>query len=239
MILFSKHLYANCIYALICTLAFLSIQSLAAADERSNRSKPDDQVAARLSPEEGGPRRFQIDIEENLRFYADTSSDAKILDSLSGNVVLINLGCELIAETEWCYVKPLRRNLKGYVLGKYLVPAVAPDGTIPMGVNTSAKRVRKRDFDAKEQIACAQIRGQALSQCSAQIARSGGGDAAVVVTFSNDFKRTLYFMHGEFTSANATMSGVGTDVDWKIESDHFHIRVDDQRYVIPVTFILG
>lgn len=105
--------------------------------------------------------------------------------------------------------------------------------------NTSKERVKKRDFDASLDIPCAQIQGQAMGVCTANIARGVDGDAAIVVTFSNGFARTLYFYNGEFLRANATMSGVGTDIDWRKENGLHFIRVDDQRFEIPDGFLIG
>ena len=70
-------------------------------------------------------------------------------------------------------------------------------------------------------------------------ARSKGGDATVVVTFANGFKRTLYFAHGMFIRADTTMSGVGYDTDWQVEGNMHIIRVDDQRYELLGRDIFG
>lgn len=146
--------------------------------------------------------------------------------------VLFNLGCQRVEELVWCHVQPLMGGPKGYVSAEYLVPAIGPDGTVPRGTDNSARRARKGDFDAQDVVPCAQERGQALGVCSAQVARSGGGDATVVVTFPNGFARPFYFLHGHFVSANATMSGVGTDTDWRLKDGLHVLRVDDQQYVI-------
>ena len=100
------------------------------------------------------------------------------------------------------------------------------------------RRARKRDFDDHGEVQCAQERGQELGLCAASIVRGEGGNAALVVTFKNGFARTLYFVDGNFHSADATMSGVGTDTDLLIENDHQIIRVDDQRYAVPEDLIL-
>ncbi len=102
----------------------------------------------------------------------------------------------------------------------------------------SADRARRGEFDATAEVPCAQERGQALGICSARVARSTTG-AAVVVTFPNGFTRSLYFADGQFLRADATMSGTGRDTDWRIEDGHHVIRVDDQRYELPDTFVLG
>lgn len=70
------------------------------------------------------------------------------------------------------------------------------------------------------------------------VARSDGR-ATVAVTFPNGFVRLLIFEGGAFIRGNATMSGVGRDTDWHVAAGVHHIRVDDQRFEIPVGFVLG
>lgn len=107
-----------------------------------------------------------------------------------------------------------------------------------LGLNDTKRRVRKRDFDDKGTLPCAQEQGQSLGSCVMAVARSGT-DATLVVTFPNGFSRQLYFVKGAFTSASATMSGVGTDIDWRLAQGTHFIRVDDQRYEVPDAFISG
>lgn len=74
---------------------------------------------------------------------------------------------------------------------------------------TVERRAHERDFDAKGVVPCAQGRG--------------------------DFN----FVHGEFVSASATMSGRGIDTDWRIENGLHDIHVDDQRYESPDILVFG
>ncbi|MEO1115984.1 MAG: hypothetical protein AAFY05_26820 [Pseudomonadota bacterium] len=106
-------------------------------------------------------------------------------------------------------------------------------------MDDSRERAGRREFDAEAEIPCAQEQGQALGTCDAAVSRGVGGDATVVVTFQNGFARKLYFVHGEFVKASATMSGVGTDMDWRLESEVHVVRVDDQRFELPDRFIFG
>lgn len=103
----------------------------------------------------------------------------------------------------------------------------------------SAERARQGDFDGSDSVRCAQIRGQEMGSCTADVARGEAGEATVVVTFANGFSRTLFFEDGAFTRANATMSGVGTDTEWRAEDDLLLIRVDDQRYELPSALVFG
>ncbi|MEM6759013.1 MAG: hypothetical protein AAF601_05995 [Pseudomonadota bacterium] len=59
------------------------------------------------------------------------------------------------------------------------------------------------------------------------------------MTFPTGFTRYLYFADGAFVRGSATMSGTGKDTDWQIVDGVYQIRVDDQRFRIPVPLITG
>lgn len=195
-------------------------------------------TAAAQSPEEGGPRRWET-FEDRTRVYDAPSVDAEVISVLPVGTVLSSLGCVDADEQLWCRVRPFRGGVSGYAAAAWLRPAKGPDGSIPTGVDDSDSRARQRDFDAEGQVSCAQERGQSMRTCTASVARSGGGDATVVVTFPNGFVRELYFVHGEFVRASATMSGVGTDISWRRENAFHFVRVDDQRFELPHSLIFG
>jgi len=102
----------------------------------------------------------------------------------------------------------------------------------------SAKsRARRSDFDADVTITCAQAPSDAMEDCPAQIAFVDT-EAALVATFQSGFKRTLYFEDGAFLRGNATMSGVGTDIEWTLVDGLHSIRVDDQRFEVPADILI-
>ncbi len=197
------------------------------------------EVGIPLSPTDGGPRRWQLSANNSLGMRSSPSLDAPVTEDIENDAILSNLGCQAANRSVWCYVKRIHGKQRGYVLAEHLQPAVAPDGTLPTGADNSALRVRKSDYDERGEIPCAQERGQSMGTCVVEIARSSGADATVVANFHNGFKRTLYFVHGEFISANATMSGNGFDTDWSIEGDKHLIRVDDQRYELSDKLVFG
>ncbi len=170
---------------------------------------------------------------------AEPSDDAPLIERLREGAVLANQGCRIAADRGWCHVRPLRGGPGGYVEADALRPARGPDGVIPMGEDDSATRAGKGSFDAQGEVPCAQEQGQAMGKCTIGVARSGGGDATALVRFHNGFSRLLHFVHGEFMRANTTMSGNGTDTDWRIESGIHVVRVDDQRYELADDLIFG
>ncbi|MEM7041174.1 MAG: hypothetical protein AAF543_00040 [Pseudomonadota bacterium] len=105
-------------------------------------------------------------------------------------------------------------------------------------VSAAAKHAKSGEFEAAGEVRCAQEVGQSLGTCGAKVARASGS-AAVVVTFPNGFSRTLTFSDGKFLRGNATMSGVGTDTDWRLDGGFFNVRVDDQRFELPETLVFG
>ena len=120
-----------------------------------------------------------------------------------------------------------------------LVVPVFASGAVADDMKAAAGRAKEGTFDANGEVACAQEVGQALEACTAAVARDGNSAAAVVVTFSNGFARTLMFDDRAFVRGNATMSGVGTDTDGHLTDGIYHIRVDDQRFELPETLVFG
>ena len=190
------------------------------------------------SPEDGGPRRWNV-VGHKLELFANPSKTSEVIGVFTDKAVLLNLGCLDDEALMWCEVRSFRGGPSGFVDARRLKAATGPDGVVALGVDTSKRRARKRDFDAESEISCAQERGQSMGKCMAAVARSGGGDATAVVTFPNGFARQLFFVHGEFVRASATMSGVGTDIDWQLLNDVHLIRVDDQRFEVLDTFVSG
>ncbi len=212
----------------------LSLGLQIAAEGQTN----DPDAAAPPAPEQGGPRRWRASGDE-LRLFDAPADGAQVIGTLADGAVLANLGCERSGGRNWCHVRPFRGGARGYLPAELLQPALGPDGTVPFGVDDSRRRARRGDFDARAQVDCAQEIGEALGVCAAAVARSGGGDATVVVTFPNGFARQLYFTHGAFMRADATMSGAGTDTDWRVDDGAHVIRVDDQRFELPVALVIG
>lgn len=105
-------------------------------------------------------------------------------------------------------------------------------------IRAATDRARSGKFDAMGEVRCAQEVRQSLGECNAAVARDGRC-AAVVVTFTNGFARTLMFSDGEFLRGNATMSGAGTDTDWQLSGGLYHVRVDDQRFEIPEALVIS
>ena len=120
-----------------------------------------------------------------------------------------------------------------------LAAAVTAPGVAAGDAAAAVARARAGVFDTTGEVRCAQEAGQALGTCVAEVARSEGSAAAVVVRFPNGFARTLNFEAGAFLRGDATMSGVGTDTDWTLSDGTYRVRVDDQRFELPEALVSG
>ena len=215
--------------SLTCVSVFAGRPTAAETAETANVYEP---------PENGGPRRLEAKIDR-LKVYSRPSTGSDVIAEYARGGVFTNLGCAAISGASWCNVAPLGGRAQGFVPAAQVQPAKGPDGLVPTGLDDSRARARDKDFDAAGTVLCAQERGQPVASCNASVARSGGGDASVVVTFPNGFARHLFFTHGAFIKGSATMSGVGTDIDWALKAGVYVIRVDDQQFEISERFVLG
>jgi len=191
------------------------------------------------SPEDGGPRRWQVAGDDGLRLRDAPASDAPAIGAVDAGEILSGFGCVRVDGATWCEVRHFRGGPRGFAAGESLAPARGPDGIVPYGTDDSAARVRAKDFDARVRVPCAQEHDRVYEACDAAVARGSGGDATVVATFPNGFSRTLFFVHGEFVSASATMSGSGTDTDWSSTNGLHTLRVDGQSYELTDEFVFG
>lgn len=217
----------------------LAVPLQAGADTRTIEDEGWTDAALQRAPADGGVRRWQVAAPGGFHLHNAPSSVAKVIATIPQAAILSSFGCVDVENEVWCEVRPFRGGPRGFMQAAGLQPAQGPDGVVATGIDDSERRARKHDFDAKGVIPCAQERGQEMGECNAEVARGGGRDATVVVTFPNGFARRLYFVHGEFVSASSTMSGSGIDTDWRVENGLHEIRVDDQRYELPEILVFG
>jgi hypothetical protein len=171
-----------------------------------------------------------IGITGGLHLRAQPSILADILD---------NLGCQRADGRIWCDVQPFGGGPRGYVAADYLKPAVAPDGSVPTGPETSSLRAGRGDFDAAGKIPCAQHAGQPMMQCDFGVARQCGGFATVVETKPDGVKRAIFFRRGIPSGADTSEADGYGEFSYEEESDLNLIRVGEERYEIPDAAVLG
>ena len=174
-----------------------------------------------------------------LHLRAQPSTSGDILTTYQAGTILDNLGCEKAENRVWCYVQRFGGGPVGYVVADYLKPAVGPDGSVPMGPETTSLRAGKGQFDATGKIPCAQYVGQPTMQCDFGVARQSGGFATVVVTKPDGMKRVIFFRRGIPAGADTSQADGYGEFRYEKEGDLHLIRTGEERYEIPDAVVTG
>lgn len=218
----------------------LSVCVVVAAGTTASGSWAEDAVAVPAAPEDGGPRRWQVDAGGgSLNLRAEASMQGKVLELLATGTVLANLGCLQAESMVWCQVQPVGGGAVGFASAEHLVPALGPDGSVATGYDDSAYRAGQGDFDAKGSIACS-FDGAAPTRCEFGVSRAGGGDATIVVTRPDGRTRAIFFTAGSATGADSSEADAGSwDFNAERQDDTSIIRVGRERYEVPDAAVLG
>lgn len=194
-----------------------------------------------VSPEEGGPRNWEVTGFENdtLNLREEPSTKAKIVDRYALGTILDNLGCQTSEGHIWCDVQILGGGARGYVSSKFLQPAVSPDGSAKMGPDDSALRAGQGEFDATGPLPCSFSKDQAMQECQFGVARAGGGYATVVITKPDGVKRAIFFRMGKALGADTSQADGYPEFRSSKESDWNLIYVGEEFYKIPDAVIFG
>jgi hypothetical protein len=166
--------------AAILWIVGILVDSRAAADETSGAPTKIQSSAAMVpaSPEDGGPRNWKVTgVSRTLNLREHPSITARIVAIYTPGTILENLGCQRAEGRIWRDVQQLGGGPRGYVAAEFLKPAVSPAGSVATGPDDSALRAGQGDFDATEQIPCAQYLGQPMTQCDFGVVRAGGAVA--------------------------------------------------------------
>jgi len=189
------------------------------------------------SPENGGPRNWEVTRTLNLREQPSTAS--RVLATYRPGTILDNLGCQRAEGRAWCDVQQLGGGPRGYVAAEVLRPAISPDGSAAMGPDDSALRAGQGQFDATGPLPCAFATGQPMGQCEFGVARAGGGYATVVVRKPDGRTRAIFFRMGRPIGADVAESEGRKDFRATKQGDLHRIQVGKERYEIADAVILG
>lgn len=194
-------------------------------------------TAALAEPGPAAPRNWEVMARLKLREQPSVSS--AVLATYAPGTILDNLGCKAEADRTWCDVQQLGGGPRGYVSAEFIKPAVAPDGSIPIGPDDSAERAGQGKFDATGPIPCAEDAGQPMGQCQFGVARAGGGYATVVITKPDGRTRAIFFRMGKPIAADVSEAEGDRPFSARKEADLHFIRVGTERYEIPDAVIFG
>lgn len=221
------------------TLAILFI-ALAVATAVSGIAQPvraQQSIAVPSSPDDGGPRNWEVTARLNLRETPSVS--ASILTRYAVGTILDNLGCVEADGRAWCDVQELGGGPRGFVAADYLRGAIGPDGAVAVGPDDSALRAGRGDFDATGRIPCAQDPGQPMVECPFGVARAGGGYATIVVTKPDNMTRAIFFRLGIAIGADTSEADNRGPFSATRDNDLNLIRIGSERYEVPDAAILG
>ena len=197
-----------------------------------------DEPEVSSSSKEGKPRSWVVR-GDGVNLREKPSLSAAVLTTFPSGKVVDNLGCRQAEGRDWCDVQPLGGGPSGFVAAELLKPAVAPDGAVARGDDTSALLAGEGDFDATGTMPCAMAQGQPMGRCPFGVARAGGGDATVVVTRPDGRKRALFFRMGKAIGADTSQADGNPAFSSSKEADLYTIRVGNERYEMPEAVIFG
>lgn len=191
------------------------------------------------APEDGGFRYLEVSVSEGgLNIHSEASIESQVTGQFARGSVLNNLGCKAGTDRAWCDTQPIAGGTRGFVAAEFLRPAISPNGAPLRGVDDSALRAGRGDFDASGQIPCAQKPRQPTALCDFGVARAGGGDATVVVTKPDGRTRALFFILGQPISADTSEADYGP-FGFDRSNDLSTVTVGTERYEIPDAVTLG
>ncbi len=126
-------------------------------------------------------------------------------------------------------------RLEMIVTGATHTAAAPAAATAAVAAPAAAKAGAAPRFDATGKVPCARHRGQPTGPCDFGVKRGGGGDATVVVTHPDGFRRTIYFVKGRAVRADDGAGAFGAQK----QSDLNLVTVGDERYEIPDAAVFG
>ncbi len=233
--------YFDCLRALFC---FLSLWLLLSAPSMAVEPIPF------LSPERGGPRNFVTTTRCELRDSPSQDGSSQLM--LPAGTPLDNLGCQQLEDGIWCDLQPLGGGPRGYLPSNLLRPARSPNGVIATGVDDSALRAGRGEYDGRGRLPCRRKNQDRLALCAYGIARAGGGYATLVVAppgprageitppgVCTDVSclqprehRVIYFRLGQAIGTGGSEAGGWPTFSVRRQVEDLLIQIDDERYLV-------
>jgi hypothetical protein len=182
----------------------------------------------------GGPNFWQVaglEVGSALNVRSGPATRYPVVGQAQNGEVMQNRGCHMTGADRWCSVRVDGSGQQGWVAGRVLVEAAAPQAPAameggPVGEGAS--------FDATGLVPCAVELGQPTRDCPFGVVRDGPGNAGVWFALAGGQERQSLFEAG---------APVATDIDAAVtfekEADLFLVRIGDERFEIPEAVVNG
>ena len=144
---------------------------------------------------------------------------------------LRNRGCRMTGPDRWCSVRASGSGQQGWVAGRFLTEAVAPQEPAPMAGGPVGEGAA---FDATGAMPCATASGQPMRAWPFGVVRDGPGKAGVWIALGEGQERQIPVQAGAPVATN-----VATPLTFDKKADLFFVRVGEERYEIPEAVVNG
>lgn len=196
-------------------------------------------LAVSLGPQEfadslsGGPDYWSVSGigAGSLNLRAGPGTRYPRVSRLSNGEVLQNQGCRLTGSERWCAIRASHSGVRGWVAGRYLIEAAAPD--FP-GMPEGGPIGNGTPFDATGYVVCVTAPARPAGKCPFGVIRRGPGNAGVWIALGNGAERHILFEHDEPVATN-----VAGAPGFEKAGDVFVVRIGDERYEIPEAIVNG
>lgn len=182
----------------------------------------------------GGPDWWQISGLQDgslLNIRSGPGARYPVLHGAANGQLMQNRGCRMTGLDRWCSVRLDGTGQQGWVAGRFLIEAAAPQApAMPAGGPTG----NGVPFDATGELRCSLQADGALAACLFRVVRDGPGNAGVWIAIGGGEERAILFEAGRPVSADADLPFGFDQVD-----DLFIVRVGDERYEIAEALISG
>lgn len=182
----------------------------------------------------GGPDWWQVSLQQagsGLNIHSGPHARYPVISQAANGELAQNRGCRMTGPDRWCNVRFQGSGQQGWVSGRYLVEAAAPDAPeVPAGGPVG----NGTPFDATGEVACALAEGQPMRSCPFGVVRDGPGNAGVWIALGEGRERAILFEGGVPVSADAP-----EPMSFEKTGDLFSVRIGAERYDIPEAVIFG
>lgn len=154
-----------------------------------------------------------------------------VIGKVQNGEVLQNRGCRMTGPDRWCSVRVTGSGQQGWVAGRFLVEAAAPQAPAtpaggPVGEGAA--------FDATGSLPCTTEAGQPTRPCPFGVVRDGPGDAGVWIAIGAGAERQILFEGGVPVSTN-----IDATLSFEKQADLFLVRIGDERFEVVEAVVSG